>query len=175
MLHKSHKQLGYILIAVLLFLQIISAIGIFLLSSAGRELKIIQVQRQYNQNQVISDNILKMIESQVLLGMTACQIQKIDSVRLANLSNNWWKNHACNGEWQGRRYYYVVEVLGQYPCIHIHTGPMIAEYLRISLRLVSEQIKMIQSTLVKPVTSQEICQDRAVSVEPCRQMQRIIG
>ncbi len=109
------KQQGVVLITVLLFFQLITMIGLYLLQTTFLSQKTNNTYWQHYALFLAANNQLRIIESSDLI--ESCHIKPITRVDLLTRPFNWWETHACIGKMDDVTYYYVVEPLNVNSCI----------------------------------------------------------
>lgn len=149
MLHSalSNSQCGIALIIVLLFLQIMTMLGLYSLSSSLLSEKMNAESWQKESTIIIMDELLHAIAIKLQNEIPHCVIMKNDSLNLLVESMDWWQSSiTCGGHFQQAQYYYVIEPLGEDPCAQIEGNDMrqlAVHYFRITL------LTMVKKTNIK--------------------------
>lgn len=153
----SIKQTGLVLIAALIFLQVIAILGIYAVESALQAEKMSRLDWQQNTIFAISEQILRLVENHAQQDISNCLIPMMPQDDLLSKTLDWWQlpSH-CAGNFQLFQYYYVMEKLGGDPCADIVHFDLplkrsLAMYYRISLFILDkkhEAKEILQSTLI---------------------------
>jgi hypothetical protein len=136
MLKFNISAQGYVLLAVLVFLQIFSLLGLFALTQANLVLKTNAshwLATGYRQTTI---SVLAEVEARVMRDPSACVMPLTAAADVAVKSESWWQQNACMISAQGAIYRYVVESLGQDLCGVFESNDnrlMHAENYRITL------------------------------------------
>lgn len=176
-MQKNH---GFIFLSVLIFLQIFSLLGLYERLNLSDQLKKMRHQQQRQTNLQFAQYIMRRKINELSLTKFPCYITTIPAKELATKPLFWWKQTACTGNLQKKRYYYVLEELGNDPCASIDNAKLnlIAHYIRMTLYLLTDQIEsapmIIQSTIALSDQSNAICQGAFHRVKTGRQMWREI-
>ena len=159
MLHSVlyNSQRGIALIMVLLFLQIVTVLGLYSLSTSLLSQKINSESWQRESTILILDELLHAIAVKLQSEIPRCVIAKNNSLNALAKSMDWWRSPiTCAGHLQQLQYYYVVEQLGEDSCAQLENIDMskfAAHYFRITLLAVVKKMSMkilLQSTVIKP-------------------------
>ncbi len=174
MLHYP-KQNGFVLLIVLCLMQIL-----VLLNWYGLE-NLLSVKR-FSQNMLAHETlyrqgvtILAGIEQSIVMEMPECVLSIIDPETLLIKPVAWWETgSSCVGNFQGVKYYYIVEFLAIDSCAVIESVHAIAAYVRVTLFLLkNNQHLMLQSTVIRPVIEKaQVCNGLLHTVEAGRQSWR---
>jgi hypothetical protein len=152
---------GFILLIVMVFLLIFSALSLYGLTHAATTIKMMRREEALQIATGQAKKILRQVENTEL---ELCQIPVTAAYELTNKTMAWWEKAACWGEVKRLKYYYVMEVLDKIAC---------ANYQRITLFALPASVKdatiVLQSTVVKLA-----CIEQAPLVQPGRQMLRIL-
>lgn len=177
----KNKQ-GFILPIVLLFMQLFALLSIYELDGAKLSMQISRDYFHVIKNNIIAKQILKNLEQDVVSQSDnpyPCFISLTSSTQLVRSPLQWWGTHACSGNFDAMRYYYVLEWLGKNPCVNldkITNNQLVAvNYYRLTLYVndsKSAGIWFFQSTLVKPSEEAPLCKDKPYSITIGRQMWR---
>jgi Tfp pilus assembly protein PilX len=152
---------GYILIVVLLFLQLVTMLGMYALEAIWAEdrLTLFDMQKIRLSHQL--GYLMTNIVQQSKQTQPSCLVQTISSEDLKSEPISWWKNASCAGVFQSIQYYYVVESLGEDSCAHIKQSRSIAaDYYRITLLGLDNNNgakQLLQSTVVKAALQSHLC------------------
>ena len=129
---------------------------------------------QRNKDLVFTKQILRHIEESPL----ACIIPVLSSTELIKKPFTWWEQYACAGKFREISYYYVIEFLGNDPCVLINQKERVAEYYRITLLALPGTSKgarlFLQSTLAKASSEKILCRRGLHQIAMGRQMLREI-
>src|SRR5689334_15861357 len=107
---------GFVLFTLLLFLQLFSSVGLFALLNISMIMKINQHGWDRKINQMKTDYILSLIETNFSTQTVSCLIPVMPVQQLAKEPLSWWQQYSCSGNLDGIRYYYAVEALGKDEC-----------------------------------------------------------
>ncbi len=145
------KMQGYIMVAILLFLQIFTLLGLYALESSRIAIKTNNEAIENNQISELINQVLKKIESNAEIYTPSCIINDATMDEIKSKPLSWWEQVSCAGNFQSIQYYYVVELLGKDACAQLHDA--VAEYERITLFTITEkkEARLQQSTIIKPV------------------------
>lgn len=170
---------GIALLVVLIFMQMISILGLCLLQVAILETKQSQLFWHRNELRSAAEQALRIAESNLQINVPYCVIPVTAVDQLLSYSLSWWQSsQSCTGNFQTFQYYYVVELLGNDPCGYIQLYPQknFATYFRISLLGVSGDTQiLLQSTIIKPSRGRDdslSCSSASHVVNMGRQMWR---
>lgn len=164
---EINESRGIILITVLLFLNILTLLGITLFQMAFLEERQAHAMWQRQVAESLSEQALRVAENKLHNMPTACQVP---IAPLATILANLQSLQSCTGNLQTFQYYYAVESLGIDPCAYIQlpSKKQMANYYRITLLGVSGDIKVVlQSTLIVPIDD-----DGGLS---CRGIERVVS
>lgn len=166
---------GFILLIMLVFLQVVTLLGLATLSILEMTLKACYVSRLQAQRMHTAKAILRHAEQAV----PGCQIPVIAPNHLAKKSLLWWRQHACAGHLGKMQYYYLVESLGIDSCAMIkYKQNHRADYYRLTVFPVEIHIDstplLLQSVVVKAAVVFNICHSKLHVVTLGRQMWRAI-
>lgn len=147
------KNNGYVLLIVLIFLQLITLLGLFGLETCAIELKMNGQIYERLQLSQLAKQALSLLEDTV--EYSSCIIPQTDWID--RRSGEWWLQYACSDNLSGFRYYYVIEKLGNDPCGligNVNNQSVSANYYRTTLRALPTDKKapalMLQSVVAKP-------------------------
>lgn len=148
-----HERInGIALLTALVFLQLITLLGLYMIHIAWLEMK--QAHNLWHQSYLVNmaQNSLREIETKLVDRGPDCIIEKAATAQLLSHSFEWWQARACHCQTKTNTCYYVVESLEKDPCAFIQQTPsMITEYFRITLVCKAEKTKIIlQSTIALP-------------------------
>src|SRR5687768_17197867 len=110
------KSRGIILITVLLFLQILSLLGLCALQMALLEIKQNYAIRHHHLELNEAEYALKIVETQLQSGASSCLIPRMSTFEVISSLNSF---ATCTGNFQTFQYYYVIEFLGTDPCAYL--------------------------------------------------------
>lgn len=167
---------GMALITVLIFLQILTLLGLYAIRMAWLEIK--QSHNAWYKHSIrnAADTILNEIENKTINVLPDCTIGPTTTAELLARPLSWWQTQTCTGNFKTFRYYYVVEVLGGDACaiIQINPNKITTNYFRITLLCLADRSKLIlQSTLALPNSDETlICDGIQHQVSRGRQMWR---
>jgi Tfp pilus assembly protein PilX len=176
--YSSRK--GMVLIAVLIFLEIFSILGLYALQANLWENKLTQRFWVKNVMDSVAKAELVTAENRLVQSLSNCKIQSTSASILASQDIAWWRSVSCAGIFRMFQYYYVIEFLGNDPCAYLQgadeSSASIAGYYRITVLITSSydpgQKVMLQSSMVKPAMQDRICNSRRHGVTQGRQMMR---
>lgn len=155
------KSNGFILFVVLLFLQLISAMGLYSLTSVQLNLKVLQREFANDKDVVESKNLLQQIENTFEANHLTCPISPVFSFDLSEKSLSWWESNACQFNATPLYVYYVIESLGVDACAQLAENERVADYYRLSTLIGFSKSRfsyiMMQATFVKPAQSKIMC------------------
>jgi Tfp pilus assembly protein PilX len=184
LLYEKNKQLGFTLIVALIFLQIITILGLYAVESAIQAEKMSRLNEQKKVIFFNAEQVLHSIETKLLKEIPSCLIPITPSSELISKTLEWWQSSArCVGIFQLFEYYYVVEKLGSPICVNIDpfnlgfTRNNMGEYFRITLLVLdkkNESREMLQSTIITLDNALQSC-DSDHHVILGRQMWRELG
>lgn len=169
------KQIGFILITVLIILQILFLLAWYALQGGLLSFK---MSRELYQWQITWDATslqLENIENVLQKNSVNCIIPITPFIEIKNNLNDWPQNRVCEIKIGDMDFRYVIEILGKNPCHLIQNMPKkIVQYVRVTLRARSSDESQIflQSTIARPIISVEICDDVQQFVLPGRQFWR---
>lgn len=172
----GNKQTGIILLTVLVFLQILSMLGIYALQSGFLQ-QTTSHQRWRKQLQLQNaEQRLKQIETK---NIENCVIPYTNRSLISMQPLDWWRSRVgCTEQTVDYLYYYFFEALGESPCAYIDE-PQINKsvyYFRVTLLLISEinsdDKQILQSTIIKMDNALRKCEGKLHRVIPGRQMWR---
>jgi hypothetical protein len=167
------RSSGFVLLMVMVFLLIFSALSLYGLTRAASTIKNIHRMQQFQIATMQAEKILDRIE---YAEMEPCVIPTIAADEFANKPLSWWERTVCGGKEKNLKYHYVVEALGNVPCATLNDGT--ARYQRITLFALPALCKgatiLLQSTVIKPGVSNLSCEEPHHLVKPGRQMLRVI-
>lgn len=165
---------GFVLLIVLLFLQIFSLIGLYILEAGWIENKLSQnvLQKLELSNQLLYQ--LRLIEQEMQDHIPECKIMTTSAQELLKQPLSWWQNVACTGNMQSISYYYVIESLGEDFCAYVgHPSKgIIADYYRLSFYGYSEvkgEKMLLQSTFIIAHQANHLCDQQYHQVRLGRQ------
>lgn len=150
------QQKGYVLLAILVFMQIYALLGLYGLESTMTTLKMNSRLLQRKQDAQLAKLALNDIANKNF--NDKCFISAGNIMQKKSLE--WWQQWGCNGNLAGFEYYYVIEALGNDPCALIDQNQLIsADYYRITLVSFSKNYSklILQSIEVKPSNTQNLC------------------
>ena len=173
------RQDGFILIAVLLFLNILMLLSLYTLESNWLIEKSTQAILRKQNRLYAMESILMQIEEDVQNELPNCVLPMAsaeDELRVKTFT--WWQEHACQYPVKSTMYYYVLEPLGVDRCTSIPGNKeKIADYYRITLLgyyfSLTESL-WIQSTIVSPNPLLYACDKEKREVTLGRQSFRIL-
>lgn len=158
MLHfaPTSLQRGMALLIVLLFLQIMTMLGLYSLSSSLLSEKMNSENWQKESTILVMDELLRTIAIQLQNEIPPCVMMKSNSLNLLTKSMDWWQSSiTCKGCFHQEQYYYVIEQLGEDPCAQFAGKDMrqlAVHYFRIWLLTMVKKTNMkiiLQSTVTR--------------------------
>lgn len=168
---RMKKHQGYILLFVLLFLQVFSALSLYMLSTLTSSIKITRHRQQKQQDLLITKKILEKLESDLPLLSPACFVE-ISPVTWTDRSKSGWQQAACFDVYQDYPYAYVVEFLDANDCAFTDGNLILtAAYYRITVKLQASS-RLLQSIVIYPKKSSSTCKGEKHQVVSGRQMWR---
>jgi len=176
---SHYKMRGYVLITVLVFLQLLSCLGLYELASVSTTLRESQRYWSHELEVLKATDILTKLETNVLSGNLTCLVPNISSSELAKKPETWWEQKTCYQS-HSQAHYYMVESLGDDPCGIMSKNQsnqvITAHYYRITLLMIIDKIKgaklILQSTLAKLGSDTLSCTEQMHRVILGRQMLR---
>lgn len=174
------KSSGFVLMAALIFLQMLSLLGLLGLMMARLQLKSTYHRWTNVHHQRLSIKILDQIQDQVEESLSHCGVAVMPSETLAAMKKHWWMQQGCSGEKEGVSYYYVIESLGEDPCSVLldknRHAPVPVIFYRLSLFVNFTKERdakiILQSTIARPAVSSSSCDEVAHTVKQGLQMRR---
>lgn len=172
------NDLGIVLISVLLFLQLWTMLGLYLLQASLFSQKISQTYRQHYSLLSLTNNILQGIELHTIPDDAMCMIRQTTRHDLVFKSFDWWQTYACKQGLDKIDYYYVIEPLSVNVCMKSHDDVeslIPVKYFRITLLAYSNNKvfrEFLQSTVIKLDNTHRDCADGYVDVRLGRQSWR---
>jgi Tfp pilus assembly protein PilX len=161
MFHYAKKQGGIILILVLVFMPLIVMLSWCALANVMLAMQASQIVNQRNQSFNAALGVLHQLEAQLVSEIPHCIVPQAEASQLIAKSLAWWQSaETCAGNFQGFKYYYVVEPLGDDSCASIENIQATAAYFRITLFLNanSDAKIFLQSTVIRASDWQQLCQ-----------------
>lgn len=152
----KNKQKGIVLIVVMLFMQILTMLGLYSLNSSLLETKMSRQMWYRNLLVQHTEEMLIASEKEVIEKVPSCLVTPTSSQILKKQPKDWWQSGiACsilsNSEFD---FYYVVESLGEDNCAYFDSQNKIADYYRLTLLGIDKRMDgsvMLQSTVARPV------------------------
>ncbi len=170
---RYENNKGIVLVTLLLFMQILTFLGLFLLQSSLLGQKIAHGTFKQQSIFEVAESVLQTIETKMIQNDPNCLIAVINSKDLSTKPLDWWQINACSGQFSNYFYYYVVESLGQDACAEIKNSKnQIADYFRVTLNVIEENFdtrEMLQSTVIKMHNADSLCATHLHSVMIGRQ------
>lgn len=155
---------GFILFAVLTFLQLFSLLGLLALMQAANAIKTIQHLWQGDLLVLESEQYLSQLELRFSYS-SPCLIPVTPAVSLAHKPLAWWQQNACQDKVNHIAYYAVIESLGKDPCAVIQKSDnqlITADFYRITLLAKPDVLRgskvVLQSVIARPVVEVSPCQ-----------------
>ncbi|HSW68886.1 MAG TPA: hypothetical protein VLI69_01840 [Gammaproteobacteria bacterium] len=161
MLHY-HDQRGFVILVVLIFMQILILLNWYAMENIFLMKKFVKNSIQHDELYDQGKYILSELESDIVLNLPGCMVPFTESGELTERSLEEWEfSNACSGNYQGSKYFYVVESMGVDYCALVENVKA-AEYFRITLFLLSRQDNKVflQSTIIRP--------NENVMTQPCK-------
>ena len=153
MLYVKPKFHGVVFFTVLIFFQLITVIGLYLLQTNFISKKMNDAYWQHYDLFRIANERLRFIESTDLFELEACHMDVMTQVNLLSKSFNWWQDHACAENIAEISYYYVIESLNNTSCIKLNNHSLEPiTYFRITLLAYSKNKvfrEILQSVVIK--------------------------
>lgn len=169
------KYQGVVFFTVLVFFQLITILGLYILQSNFLTKKLNSTYWQHYVLLSIANERLQFIESMELTEFDACQIELTSQFDLLSKTLDWWENHGCKGRIEEKSYYYVIELLNDMGCIKWNNLGKPIKHFRITL-LVNSKNKVIreilQSVVIKLDNAMHDCVDDYYQVYLGRQSLR---
>lgn len=170
-------QRGFVLFAVLIFMQIYALLGMAALLSVRLADKTTQAMDVRHQMQLQANAILHGVEQSLLLSQPGCIMEPMPIAQLLHEPPSWWAENACQSGDEDTPTYYTVEKLALDTCASVQNNqnqPVAAQYYRITLSTFygkADKI-LLQSTVVVPAVQVVECAEQAHKVQGGRQMVR---
>lgn len=174
---EQRKVKGYILVITLLFLQVTTLMGLYMLFSVKEQIRV-DGDRWLNIKELLAaKRELVNIENKIEQLMALCALPIQSSSEFVSKDMNWWQRKACTDHVREKVYYYTIEKLESDECAFIGkssgNSPWIAQYYRITLYAPISKLKIIlQSTLAIPAHNDLSCTSTGHTVMSGRQMLR---
>lgn len=162
LLYVKQKYHGVVFFTVLIFFQLITAIGLYLLQANFISKKVNTAYWQHYDLFLVARERLQFIESTHLTELNACHMGVMTEVELLSKSFNWWQDHACTGKIDGISYYYVIESLNNTSCIKLYNSLEPIQYFRVTLLIYSKNKvfrEILQSVVIKLDNAMRDCVD----------------
>ncbi|HSW71662.1 MAG TPA: hypothetical protein VLH77_06800 [Gammaproteobacteria bacterium] len=146
------KQKGFVLVAVLMFMQVFALLGLTALDEVFLTEKLLSDQKAKRLLLNEAERILAELSTSIQQIKRTCSISVLSPQQLSTYPLAWWFEHACQSRATRLRAYYVVEPLGKDACAKLR-GEKQAEavYYRLTLLLLKENEDnlrvLLQSTL----------------------------
>ena len=177
MLPFANKSLsGIVLVSLLLFLQIFIIIDLYILQSSILSEKISFEYRNKQLIFVVTEQLIKTIETNLTFQLPACLIETTSTDLLLTKSIDWWRSSiSCKGKKKQFDYYYVVESLGQDACAEVRDKA--ANYFRITLLVHASKNdlrEILQTTIIKLDNTKSDCKGIHHTVAIGRQQWRTL-
>jgi hypothetical protein len=145
------RDKGIALVTVLLFLQILTLLGLYLLESTSWSDKL---TREYWYKHIIFQVAEQKLSE--LNFLEVCRINPIPPEVLITSPLEWWEEHACQEQFTQGKYYYIYENLSTVLC---QEGGN-ANYFRTTLLIYTknqEVREILQNTIVKIDNANRVC------------------
>lgn len=150
---KMLSSKGLVLLTALVFLQILSLLGLSMLDSAKIALKIVRTTWQKDEQRSLALDMLGRIEHRLEQSRKLCLVPASSAAKLAQRPLSWWQGVSCRDKVGETEYYYVVEPLGSDACGVVGNAAdgqpnIMLDYYRFTLLAVHSDLKtMVQSTI----------------------------
>lgn len=173
----KHETRGTVLLAVLVFMSLISFIGMHALNVSLNAIKVNEHLWQHRKAFYAAHQALSTIEKQLVTDYAVCKVSWIAAGEIAKKPMSWWR-HRCSGNLAGIRYYYCLELLAKEPCARGKSNDQSlfnAAFYRISvlaLPNLNGAKLIVQSVVVKAQQGDNICTEQPRIVRLGRQMWR---
>lgn len=173
------KHRGFILILTLIFLQILSHLGVYSLMNSKLQLQWLKEKQQINTDLAEIKKLLNIVESKLIHEQVRCTMNLQSYSELLTQPISFWEKRACSGKLAQIRYYYVTEFLGRDPCAIVADSKRqnyIAAYYRVSILAILDNVRqyLLQSTLIKKDITTIACLKILHQVTIGRQMWRLV-
>lgn len=148
---------GMILMIVLLFLQMLSLLGIYAIESSLLSVKMNRQEWEHHIFLFDAKNQLLAIEKTLDPEKITCLIPITSTDDLLQKNKRWWKLMGCTGD----HYFYVVEDEGVDACAMIlHSKKKVAHYFRLMGYFFQDDANelFLQSTFVLPIEQSQSCE-----------------
>jgi len=149
-----NKQAGHFLLAVLIFIHLLSMVTLYELSTLKNQLQFASLFWHIKEDELLSNEVVVTIENKLDNIKKSCIILPQSSDELRRLSRDWWHQFGCRLTLSGRSYQYVIEKIQHDPCaILTHQDDVSGiTYYRISV-LRNDSSSILQTiTAVSDVT-----------------------
>lgn len=154
---------GAVFFTVLIFFQLITVVGLYLLQTNFISNKANIAYFQHYDLLLIAKERLRFIESTQLSELAACHIDVMTKVELLSKSFDWWKDHSCAGKIAETSYFYVIEPLNNTSCIKLNDNLLEPiKYFRVTLLAYSKNNvfrEILQSVVIKLDNAMRDCVD----------------
>lgn len=174
------KFRGFVLLAVLIFLQIFSMLSLYGLAMIRVQHKTNQHYWQHMAGEISARNKLLILEQKLLSESPECLREIMPVAEIIKKHLVWWQQNACTASSDTQQYYFFTEYLGKHPCVGVTISQtkqiVAANYYRITLlayrdHFLSSKL-LLQSVVVSPGDQAILCPDTIRTVRPGMQQRR---
>lgn len=136
--YVNKSQSGWILLIVLLFLQIISLLGFYIVQTSLFAHKVSGSQWRKQELFMHAEQLLYDLAENFSV---YCIVPQISSNELLMKPLSWWQStNTCAGSLEHNDYYYIVEFLGEDVCAsEMEDQTNVAHYFRITLLMLDKK------------------------------------
>ena len=171
---RHNNTQGYAFLAMLVFLQLYTLLGLLSLQSAFYAARQLNLEEARFKQSEEAESVLQELEKQLGNRLPACQVPFTTAQQLKNHDLAWWQAYACTQHSVNYQYHYLVEKLAQNPCARLANQPQAGvDFYRLSLLLYSAQnpqLKtLLQSTYASPNPALKDCANQPHTVPFGRQ------
>lgn len=150
--YVKQKYQGLVLFSVLIFFQLITILGLYVLQSSLLSKKMSMAYWQHYVLFLIANERLRLIESSHLEEFDSCRIDVMTRVDLSSKSMKWWQDHSCTEKIDEISYYHVIEPLNTTACTMLDNVAVPIKYFRITLLAYNKNKvfrEILQSVVIK--------------------------
>lgn len=166
---------GFVLYILLFFSTIYLSLVFYLLNSNEHFLKLLKSKWHTQEATRQRENLMHHLIQQTIPTPNKCVVQPMATLYRKNIP--WWKSHACVGNFNKIRYYYLIENLGNFSCTKIYNLDnkqwITAQFYRFSLILMTPSpVILLQTVVAFPAKLNTICKTKTNFISRSLQMQR---
>ncbi len=173
--YVKQKYQGVVFFSVLIFFQLITILGLYLLQASFLSKKMSMGYWERYHLFHSANARLRMIESANRVDDEFCYIGVMTRVDLLSKPLTWWYAYACTVKIDEISYYHVIEPLNSNACIKLDNVAVPIKYFRITLLVYSKNKvfrEILQSVVVKLDNTKRDCSDDYSDISLGRQSLR---